>query len=395
MRQNRDRALSRFWERNAILFACFGLPAFILLAVYLGRGVYPIRDHSVLVLDLNAQYIYYYEAFRQAILEGKSILYSWSQSLSGEMIGIFGYYLASPFMVIYLLFPKESIVEALLVVTVLKAGTVGLTFAVYARKCFKLSGMKLLIVSTFYALSAYPVVHAMNPMWIDAVYLLPLIALGLQYLIDEGRFVLFFVTLTMALIANYYIGFMLCILCVLYFLYHYFSKPREGGFKAFLLCFLRFAFWGVLCAAAAMVILLPIYHSLMLGKYDFTKPDYSLSLRFPLFNLLPKLLFDSYDSVNVQGLPMIYCGIFSALLLPCFFLSPAIPMRRKVAKAGLVFFTFAIMNISILDIALHMFHIPNWLNCRYSFFFTFVLMTAVAESLAHLEDLPRDRIVKV
>ena len=395
MRQNRDRALSRFWERNAVLFACFGLPAFILLAVYLGRGVYPIRDHSVLVLDLNAQYIYYYEAFRQAILEGKSILYSWSQSLSGEMIGIFGYYLASPFMVIYLLFPKESIVEALLVVTVLKAGTVGLTFAIYARKCFKLSGMKLLIVSTFYALSAYPVVHAMNPMWIDAVYLLPLIALGLQYLIDEGRFVLFFVTLTMALIANYYIGFMLCILCVFYFLYHYFSKPRQGGFKAFLLCFLRFAFWGVLCAAAAMVILLPIYHSLMLGKYDFTKPDYSLSLRFPLFNLLPKLLFDSYDSVNVQGLPMIYCGLFSMLMLPCFFLSPAIPMRRKVAKAGLVFFTFAIMNISILDIALHMFHIPNWLNCRYSFFFTFVLMTAVSESFAHLEDLPRDRIVKV
>ena len=176
MRQNQGRALSRFWERNAVLFACFGLPAFIMLAVYLGRGVYPIRDHSVLVLDLNAQYIYYYEAFRQAILEGKSILYSWSQSLSGEMIGIFGYYLASPFMVIYLLFPKESIVEALLVVTVLKAGTVGLTFAIYARKCFRLSGMKLLIVSTFYALSAYPVVHAMNPMWIDAVYLLPLIA---------------------------------------------------------------------------------------------------------------------------------------------------------------------------------------------------------------------------
>ena len=26
--------LRRFWERNAIYFACFGLPAFIMLAVY-------------------------------------------------------------------------------------------------------------------------------------------------------------------------------------------------------------------------------------------------------------------------------------------------------------------------------------------------------------------------
>lgn len=394
MRQNRSSALSRFWERNAILFACFGLPAFVMLAVYLGRGVWPIRNNSVLVLDLNAQYIYYYEAFRQAILEGKSLLYSWSQSLSGELIGIFGYYLASPFMFIYVLFPKEHITEALLTVTVLKAGMVGLTFAIFARKTFRMESMRLLIVSTFYALSAYPVVHAMNPMWIDAVYLLPLIIMGLRMLADEGRFVLFFVTLTMCLVCNYYIGFMVCILCVLYFIFYYFSRPREGHFGAFCLSFARFAFWGVLCAAAALIVLLPVYHSLMLGKYDFTAPDYSLSLRFPLFNILSKLLLDSYDSVNVQGLPMIYCGLFSMLMLPCFFLSPAVPMRRKIASGGLLFITFAVMNISILDIALHMFHIPNWLNCRYSFFFTFLLMSAAAEAFSRVEDLPRDKIIK-
>ena len=386
--------LRRFWERNAIYFACFGLPAFIMLAVYFGRGVYPIGDHSALVLDLNAQYIYYYEAFRQAILEGKSLLYSWSQSLSGEMIGIFGYYLASPFMVIYLLFPKEAIVEALLVVTILKAGTLGVTFAVFARKSFRLEGMKLLIVSSFYALCAYAVVHAMNPMWIDAVILLPLIALGIMRLVDERRFVLMFVTLTLALLVNYYIGYMLCILSIFFFLYYYFARPREGGFRAFALSALRFAGVGILCAAASMVILLPVYHSLMLGKYEFTRPDYSLSLRYPLFNLLPKLLMDSYDSVNVQGLPMVYCGLASLLLLPCFFLSPSIPIRKKVATGGLYLAVFAIMNISILDIALHLFRIPNWLNCRYAFFFSFILLMAVAEALQHLDDLPRDKLIK-
>ncbi|MEA4823451.1 MAG: YfhO family protein [Clostridiaceae bacterium] len=386
--------LKRFWERNAIYFACFAQPAFIMLAVYFGRGVYPIGDHSTLVLDLNAQYIYYYEAFRQAILEGKSLLYSWSQSLSGEMIGIFGYYLASPFMIFYLIFPKEAIVEALLFVTVMKAGTLGVTFAIFARKSFKLDGMKLLIVSSLYALCAYAVVHAMNPMWIDAVILLPLIALGIMRLVDERRFVLLFATLTLSLIVNYYIGFMLCVLSVFFFLYYYFSKPREGGFRAFVLSALRFAGIGVLCAAAAMVILLPIYHSLMLGKYEFTRPDYSLSLRYPLFNLLPKLLMDSYDSVNVQGLPMIYCGLLSLLLLPCFFLSPSIPIRKKIATGGLYLVIFAIMNISILDIALHLFRIPNWLNCRYAFFFSFILLMAVSEAFLHLDDLPRDKLIK-
>lgn len=387
-------SLRRFWEKNSILFFCFGLPAFIMMAVYFGRGVYPIADHSALVLDLNAQYIYYYEAFRQAVFEGKSILYSWSQSLSGEMIGIFGYYLASPFMIIYLLFPKEAIVEALLVVTLLKCGTLGVTFAVFARKMWKLDGVKLLILSTLYALSAYAVVQAMNPMWIDGMILLPLIALGLHRLVERKRFALFVVTLALSLLINYYIGYMLCILSVFYFLYVYFYKPRRGGFKAFAKTFLRFAAAGVIAGGIAAVILLPIYYSLTNGKIEFTQADYSLSLRFPMLYLFPKLLMDSYDSVNVQGLPMIYSGLLALLLTPTYFLSPSIPMRRKIAAGGLIMVVFAIMNISILDIAMHCFRIPNWLNCRYGFFFSFVLLSLSAESLAHWKDLPRDKLIK-
>lgn len=392
MRKLNREPLRKWFIHNGIYFACFGLPAFIMLAVYLGRGVYPVADHSVLVLDLNAQFIYYYEAFRQAILEGKSLLYSWSQSLSGEMIGLFGYYLASPFMIVYLLFPKEGIVEALFVVTLLKAGTLGVTFAYFLRTTQKQEGFRLLIMSTLYALMAYTVVEALNPMWIDAVILLPLIALGIMRLVDEERFALFFVTLTYAIIVNYYIGLMLCVFAVLYFLYYYFSKPREHG--TFVKSFLRFAGMGILCGLASAVIVIPVLYSLSLGKIGFTAPDFSLKLRYPLFNLFPKLLMDSYDSVNVQGLPMIYSGLLTLLLLPSFFLSPRVPMRKKIAAGGLIFVLFAIMNISILDIAMHWFHIPNWLNCRYSFLFSFVLLSAASEGFVYLEDLPRDKIIK-
>lgn len=388
------RKLSAFWEANKILFACAALPALIMLAVYFGRGVFPVGNHSVLALDLNAQYIYYYEAFRQAVWEGKSILYSWSQSLSGEMIGIFGYYLASPFMIIYLLFPKGLIVEALLVVTLLKAASLGASFAFFLRRTTKLSDLPLLIMSTLYALMAYTVVQAMNPMWIDAVILLPLIALGLQYFIDEGKFALFFVTLTLALFINYYIGYMLCIYCILHFLYYYFAKPRDGGWKTFVAKGAGFAGLGILCVLAACVMLLPIYLSLQNGKLDFSDPDYSLSLRFSLFNLLPKLLFDSYDSVNVQGMPFIYCGTLTLFLVPAFFCAPGISIRKKAATAGLITVLFAIMNISILDIGMHGFRIPNWLNYRYSFVFSFVLLNAAAHGFDHLQEIPRDKFIK-
>ena len=85
----------------------------LLLLVYALRGVYPFGQGSVLALDLNAQYIYYYEAFRDAILGNKSLLYSFSRTLGGEMIGLYAYYLASPFTFILLIFPKKLLTEAI------------------------------------------------------------------------------------------------------------------------------------------------------------------------------------------------------------------------------------------------------------------------------------------
>ena len=49
-------------EQNKIKFSpyllwAFFVPAVLYLVVYLIRGVYPIGEGSVLVLDLNAQYV--------------------------------------------------------------------------------------------------------------------------------------------------------------------------------------------------------------------------------------------------------------------------------------------------------------------------------------------------
>ena len=51
----------------------------------------------MLCLDLNGQYVYYFEALRDAFWGDGSIFYNWSRNLSGEFMGIIGYYLASPF----------------------------------------------------------------------------------------------------------------------------------------------------------------------------------------------------------------------------------------------------------------------------------------------------------
>ena len=104
-----------FWRdfvlHKKYLLICFALPALLTLLMYFCFQVYPIGEASVLVLDLNGQYVYFFEGLRDIITEGGTLLYSFSRALGGEFIGLFAYYLSSPFSFIVALFPKESITD--------------------------------------------------------------------------------------------------------------------------------------------------------------------------------------------------------------------------------------------------------------------------------------------
>ena len=63
-----DYIRSLFSERK-YLWICFSLPALIMFIIYVCMQVYPIGQESVLVLDLNGQYVYFFEELKN-ILHG-------------------------------------------------------------------------------------------------------------------------------------------------------------------------------------------------------------------------------------------------------------------------------------------------------------------------------------
>ena len=90
------RALSKLTTSEYIyLSAAFLLPFTIMLGIYACMQIQPFGNNSVLMLDLQAQYIYYYEEIRSLLTEGGSFLYSWKRPLGGEFMGIVAYYGAS------------------------------------------------------------------------------------------------------------------------------------------------------------------------------------------------------------------------------------------------------------------------------------------------------------
>ncbi len=373
--------LAAFVESHKYLLACFLVPAAIMLLIHIGMGVYPFGEESVLVLDLNGQYVFYFEALRDLLLGEGSFIYSFGRTLGGEFMGIIAYYLASPFSFIVALFPKEMITEALLTLFVLKTGLCGLTFGIYLHNTRKRNPVAAVIFSTMYALTAYAVVYQHNTMWIDNVIFLPLILLGIESIIKHGKYKLFVVSLALAVLSNYYIGYMTCIFVAVYFFYYYFSRTPEernphGKSHHFARAFARIALFSAIALSISAIIILPAYYSLTFGKTTFSNPSFGLTQKFDFLDMISMMYFGSYDTVRPEGLPLLYTGMLTFLLMPLYFFAPHVKMREKIATGVLIVFFVISFNASTLDLIWHGFQRPNWLNYRYSFMlcFLFILM---------------------
>ena len=117
-----------FRSQYSYLALCFFAPIVLMYGIYIVLGLYPFGDTSPLVLDMNAQYVSFFEATRDSILGERSALYSFSRSLGGEFGGMIAYYTASPLSIITILFPKDRIQEAILTILLIKCGLSGATF---------------------------------------------------------------------------------------------------------------------------------------------------------------------------------------------------------------------------------------------------------------------------
>ncbi len=373
------------------LLLCFFLPFGLMLGIYMFMQVYPFGSYTVMTLDMNGQYVYFFEALRSAVLGDGSLLYSFSRSLGGEFLGIYAYYLASPLSYLVVLFPKENITEALFLILLLKCGLSGLSFGFYLHKTTRVEKAPTLLFSAVYALTGYAVIMQHNTMWIDELILLPVIAVGLRALICERKYKLYTLSLALALLSNYYIGYMMCIFLVLYFLYLLCAMSREernprGQCLSVPRACVRFAVFSLIAAAMAAIILLPAAYSLTFGKNTFTTPTFSFTSKLDLFDILSMFLFGTYDTVRPEGLPIVYCTVFVLFLLPYYFLSKEIRPREKAAAAGICLLLFLSFSIVTLDLVWHGGQAPNWLNYRYSFMLDFLLVTMAAKGYGSLRD---------
>lgn len=381
----------RSWEflkRNYAYFLSFLLPAVILFIAYVLFEVWPFGERSVLSLDLNAQYAYYFDYMHDVIAGKESLFYSWSRNLSGEFMGIIGYYLASPFNILVWIWDRAWLTEGLLTMMLTKAATCGLTMAFLLKKHRGYSNITTIAFSVMYALCGYFVVQTMNPMWLDGVLGLPLVVMGVERICDKRRFKLYVLSLVYIFVANFYIGFMVGVFSALYFLFYLASgKSTNKCFGELCGAVLMYGCASVSAILSSAFMLLPSYKSLTNGKFDFTEPDFSLVENFDIADTFIKLFPTTYDTVRMEGMPALYAGTLAIVFTVIYFLMKKYPARERISAAVFISALMLFMYIRPVDMICHGGQMPNWLPYRYSFMISFLIVLFGAQAFEDIRSV--------
>ncbi len=369
-----------------VYWLSFLLPAAILFVSYIIFQVWPFGENSVLSLDLNAQYVYYYDYMYDVFAGDESILYSWSRNLSGEFMGIIGYYLASPFNLLVWLFPREWITEGLLTMMIAKAGASGLACSFFLRRHRGCNQTTTVTFSVMWALCGYFVVQTMNPMWLDGLIALPLIAAGVEAICDKRKFLMYVLSLVYIFVANFYIGYMCGIFSAMYFVWYLAAgKSVNKRFGEYCGAFLMYAVSSVCAILCSCFMILPVYKSLSNGKFEFLTPDYSLAENFNIADIFIKLFPTEYDTVRMEGMPILYCGTLALVCAIMYFTCRRFHSRERIASAVFLGCMVMFMYIRPADMMWHGGQLPNWLPYRYSFMISFLLLIFGAQAFDNIK----------
>lgn len=379
-------------KRNKSMVLSFTVSVIGMMIVYYLRGIYPFGELSLLSTDMFNQYVSYFSYLKEILAGDADIFYTFSKNLGGDMIGLTAYYLISPFNLIFLLFPLKYFAEAIMVVSLLKIGFAGLTMNILLNSIKKTNFS--LIFSVVYSLMGYTMIYQQNIMWLDGVILLPLIILGVNRIFKGKSFAVYTIFLSFALITNYYIGYMICIFSVIYFMSYLIGKYGFKNKKETLKLFFNYIVGSILGGGLAAFILLPTAFSLSGGKAEFNSSILTFEPNFLFNEFLSKFIIGSTSYQEMRtGLPNIYVGSFVLITLLMYFLNRSICLREKIGTFIGMIVLYSSMYYNALNLGWHGFNYPVWFPYRFSFIFCFYIIVIAYRGFIHPLKSKKDVLV--
>lgn len=347
----------------------------VLVVLSIWGGVYPFGPESFLTEDLKYQYIDFFTWFRHVLTGEANVFYSFAQGMGSNTWGLYSYYLASPFNFIILLFDEAHLTLAIYVIVALKLACMNTAMAWYLRRRFTLQRTWALALALCYTWSTWTATNLRNPLWLDALILLPLMAWSCRQLLRTGRFIGLSLLVAADVITCWYMAYITLLFCCLFVLFElavmiYDDEVRPARS------------W---IAGRAVRFTVAILLGLGLSAWTFVPTVLAMmgggaKTAVGMFQTYPTALIRGFlpFAWNIDHAPQFYTGLIPLVLAISMLFEKRIDKRLRALT--LVFAGFLVVS-SVLGPLMYVwcgFRQPNGFYCRIAFLLSFLEIWAAA-----------------
>ncbi|MBQ9742640.1 MAG: YfhO family protein [Ruminococcus sp.] len=400
MSESTDRKLcpkcrEGFFRRNLFVILAFLVPAAIMLLAFALNRFYPFGNKMIMVADSWHQYYPFLVEYQHKLKSGESLMYSWNTGGGANFLGVLGNYLGSPLYLFARFIPSGTPwLQVYLAFTVaVRVGCAGGFSAIFFRKVFLRNDLSLVYFSLMYALCAYITGYYWNMMWLDTVALLPLVAAGVISVLRDRRFSLYIISLALAVLCNFYIGYMVCLFVLLFSVCY--TIVTFAGFKESLKNAGKMLLYTLVAFMITAAVTVPVFMALQMSdsssdvagfptiytvNYGFGYNDgqgwkYQIISSFKaIVRTLGNLIAYTRPITMDRGAPNIACGVLSLVLGVFYFTTGKIKLKEKLISGSVLVFFVLSFVVNHLNYIWHGMNTPAMVYYRWSFIFSFALV---------------------
>ena len=383
----------------------------ILLVIYAVNGVYPFGNNSTAFSDGLSQFVPFLSELSEKIRNGESLLFTWHSNNGINFWSIIAYYLASPLNLIALFFKPAEMDNAVTLLTIIKPVLASLTFSIFLKNKYNKNDLSIAIFSVLWAMSGMFIGFYYITSWFDSLIYFPLVILGLERMMNGKSAWVYSLFLGLSIISNFYIGWMICIFCVIYFVYLFISDDEvayegvvapqtdENGEEtvnvfenlknSYLLgSIFKFGFSSLLAGGISAIMALPIWEAIKnTNKGNIDEARISIET---VWGLLGSLIFpikNNYSTLLSRNTAFVFCGTLAIILFAVYFTIKGVSIRKKI---GCAFLTLALFGSVFIDFVYYLWHgfsEPAGFKIRFSFIISFVILIFAYEAFLKIKEV--------
>lgn len=321
-------------------FVAFVISFLFMIVLYRIYHYAPFGNQSLAWMDANIQYLDFF-AFLKDVIHGKnSIRYTAANTLGGTYLGVFSYYLASPLNLLSIFFEKVQLHSFFDLIVAIKLSLASAAAAYYLQFRFRLPLYLVISLSFSYAFGQYSFAQASNIMWLDGVYLLPLILAGVYKNLTEEGSRLLSVSVALSVIFNWYSGGINCLFSIFYFVIEFFLMEEEKSFVLFARRLFRYT--------VAMFIGLSVSAFLFLPSIALLRDGVGKGFDWNYFsndfkgNILSVIQYYTLGAVSGREHVALYCGSLPLLGCLLFNFNKVLGNKKRIVLNVWLLFTVLI-----------------------------------------------------